>query len=81
MMSNSLRTCPHSPAHRVYGGHPEYVCPECSTEWVVAKAKGSKGRFNVHYTHFNSEGRVLRKWKEPLAENDFVATKRRSLAV
>lgn len=79
-MDANLRTCPHSPAHRVYGGYPEYVCPECATEWVIAKAKGSRGR-NVLYTHFNSEGKVLSRWKEPLAEDVFVATNRRSLAV
>jgi len=80
-MDTDLKTCPHSPYHRVYGGHPEYVCPECATEWVVTKTKGGRGRFNVLYTQFNSEGRVLSRWKEPLAEDVIVATSRRSLAV
>jgi hypothetical protein len=77
---NELRICPHSPEHRVYGGHPVYVCVECSTEWVVAKAKDRRGRFNVLYTHFNSEGKVLERWKKPLDENVLVSTSKRSLA-
>ncbi|SPF46934.1 hypothetical protein SBF1_3730003 [Candidatus Desulfosporosinus infrequens] len=80
-MGTRLKTCPHSPAHRVYGGYPEYVCSECATEWVVAKAKGSRGHFNVLYTHFNSEGKILSHWKKPLADDVLVSTNRRSLAI
>ena len=80
-VDTDLKTCPHSHKHRVYGGHPEYVCPECATEWVVTKTKGGRGHYNVIYTHFNSEGRIVSRWKKPLAEDIFVATSRRSLAV
>lgn len=80
-MNTDLRTCPHSPVHRVYGGNPEYVCPECATEWVVAKAKGSSGDFIVRYTHFNSDGAIVSRWKKPLADGILVSVNRRTLAV
>ena len=80
MMETDLKTCPYSPAHRVYGGNPEYVCSECATEWVVVKTKGSRGHFIVLYTHFNSEGNVISRWKQPLADGVLVSVNRRSLA-
>lgn len=66
-MDADLRTCPHSAAHRVYGGFPEYVCPECATEWVVI---GGRGHASVLYTHFNADGNVVRRWKVPLERGE-----------
>lgn len=73
-MNVDLKVCPILSTHRVYGGFPEYVCPECGTEWRVIKRKGQA---NVHYTRFDADGKVIRKWMVPL-EYGFIKRRRLS---
>jgi len=59
----NLKRCPYSDKHRVYGGHPVFVCINCGTEWVVVNKNGKK---YVLYTHFGSDGDPIRIWRVPL---------------
>lgn len=58
-----LKKCPFSDKHLVVGGNPEFVCTRCGTEWVIVRNKGHE---YVLYTHFNSHGEVIKKWREPI---------------
>jgi len=73
-MDVNLKACPNSSSHQVYGGYPEYVCTECATEWITTYFKG---QMTVRYTHFDENGKVLKRWRVPLEQG---ITKRRRLS-
>jgi hypothetical protein len=59
----NLKKCPFSDKHQVFGGHPEYICVDCGTEWSLVNYRGQK---YILYIHFNSSGDTVKKWREKI---------------